>query len=190
MGVVRVVRQVEERQRNSYRSAQEEMMLDLLHEAEKELPQLLASPDGWKSLLVDYHPPHVERVYREWRGMRLCLHWIHPCERGEALFHPHPWPSAMRVLSGTYEMGVGYGEGDHAPPVAALIVASGPMEYEMTDRDAWHYVRPLGGVAMTLMVSGAPWQRSFPQAPTRLSPLSDARVKETLEAYRRVYSQP
>ena len=29
------------------------------------------------------------------------------------------------------------------PPVAALLVASGDFRYQMTDPDAWHYVRAL-----------------------------------------------
>ena len=165
-------------------------MLTLLHEAELELPKLLTSTEGWKSLLVDYHPPMVERVYREWRGLRLNLHWIHPCAPEDALFHPHPWPSAMRVISGSYEMGVGHGPRGKTPPIAARILASGPMEYEMTDPDAWHYVRPLSGVAMTVMVSGKPWDVVTPKEaqPHRPLPaLSPARVEETLAAYRKIY---
>src|SRR5205823_428108 len=95
-------------------------MLDILHAAEKELPRLLASDDGWQSLRVDYHPPFVDRVFRDWSPpgaaegarYRISLHRIHPCAPAEALFHPHPWPSAMRIHSGTYEMGVGHGAGD------------------------------------------------------------------------------
>ena len=46
-----------------------------------------------------------------WRDCRIYLHRIYPCAPGEALFHPHLWPSAMRILSGEYEMAVGYGAG-------------------------------------------------------------------------------
>jgi len=162
-------------------------MLALLHEAERELPLLLASSDGWKSRFVDYHAPFVERVYRDWRGMRIYLHCIHTCGEGEALYHPHPWPSAMRVLSGTYEMGLGYGAGDTPPPFAARLVASGPMEYEMPDPDAWHYVRPIGDVAMTVMVTGGPWNRSSPRADKPLKPLTAERIAELLQHYRALY---
>jgi hypothetical protein len=169
--------------------AQEDVMLDLLHEAEKDLPALLLSNEGWKSLLVDYHPPRVERVYRDWREMRLCLHLIYPCAPTEALFHPHPWPSAMRVIRGKYEMGIGYGKGETTPPIAARILASGPMEYEMTDVDAWHYVRPVDGVAMTVMLSGKPWNRSAPLVPKdALSPLTHERFAAILDAYRDMYA--
>jgi hypothetical protein len=161
-------------------------MLNLLHEAEKELPRLLYD-GGWQSLKVDYHPPFVDRLWRDWRGCRLTLHRIHPCAPEEALFHPHPWPSAMRIHEGTYEMGVGWGRGQETPPVAARIVASGAMEYEMTDPDAWHYVRPIGGPAMTVMLSGAPWTRWSPRGEKPLSPLAPAEIEELLVWFRRVY---
>jgi hypothetical protein len=161
-------------------------MLNLLHEAEAELPLLLDDREGWKSLFIDYHASFVERLYRPWRENRLYLHCIHSCPASAALFHPHPWPSAMRVHTGTYEMGIGYGR--ELPPVAARIVASGPMEYEMTDRDTWHYVRPIGGVALTVMISGPPWERESPAPSKALSPLAPARVSELLAIYRDLYS--
>jgi len=159
-------------------------MLNLLHEAERELPALLVD-GGWQSLKVDYHPPFVDRVWRPWRDCRLSLHRIHPCD--EALFHPHPWPSAMRIHQGTYEMGVGWGRGETAPPMAARIIASGPMEYEMVDPDAWHYVRPIGGPAMTVMLSGQPSGRWSPRSEKPLSPLDAREVAELLEYFRGVY---
>jgi hypothetical protein len=160
-------------------------MLNLLHEAEAELPTLLSEP--WQSLQVDYHAPFVDRLWREWRGHRLSLHRIHPCEANDALFHPHPWPSAMRVLEGTYEMGVGWGRGETTPPIAARIIASGRMEYEMTDPDAWHYVRPLGSPAMTVMLSGAPWTRWSPRSDKPLHPLPPAEVEQMLAYFRAAY---
>jgi hypothetical protein len=165
-------------------------MLNVLHDIERSLPALLASRDGWESLDIDYHPPRVERLYRTIGEYRLYLHVIHPCAPEDALFHPHPWPSAMRVLGvpeGRYEMGVGYGAGDVAPPIAARMIASGEMEYEMTDRDAWHYVRAIGEPAITIMVTGRPWGRAAPRSERPLSPLAPARVDELLEVFRRRY---
>jgi hypothetical protein len=162
-------------------------MLDVLHIVERDLPRLLRSRDGWTSLDVDYHPPRVERVYRAYGAHRISLHRIHPCAPAEALFHPHPWPSAMRVLEGRYEMGVGWGAGERPPPVAAHLVADGGMEYEMTDPDAWHYVRPIGGPALTLMVTGAPWSRPAPRSTAPLGPLPEAAVLALLERFRHFY---
>ncbi len=100
-------------------------MLDVLFHVEKALPQLLQDESAWNSVLVDYHPPTVERLWTAWQGYRVYLHRIHPCEHEQALFHPHPWPSAMRVLDGEYEMAVGFGAGTQTPPVAALYDRAG-----------------------------------------------------------------
>ena len=129
----------------------------VLKEVEAELPALLRDEPAWKSVFIDYHPPTVERLWLPWRDYRVCLHRIYPCAPGEALFHPHPWPSVMRILSGEYEMAVGYGKGEDPPAIAALMIAAGDFRYEMTDPDAWHYVRPLREPTMSLMITGRPW---------------------------------
>ena len=148
-------------------------MLELLEEAEKRLPYLLQDRDAWKSLFIDYHPPFVERLWIPFiNGSRLSLHRIHPCNADEALFHPHPWPSAMKIIRGTYEMAIGYGTGNTPPPVAALLINSQGSSYEMTDPNAWHYVRPLGTYAHTIMVTGIPWTRESPQPDKALRPLT------------------
>jgi hypothetical protein len=162
-------------------------MLEILQAVEAELPQLLRDEAGWNSLFVDYHPPTVERLWRRWGKYRISLHRIHPCAPGEALFHPHPWPSAMRVLSGTYEMAVGYGPGETAPPVAARMIVTGDFLYEMTDPDAWHYVRPLRERTFSLMVTGKPWDRPAPRSTKQLDPLTDAQRKEILTFFRDRY---
>jgi hypothetical protein len=162
-------------------------MLDVLYAVESELPALLEERGAWKSLYVDYHPPTVERLWMDWREFRVSLHRIHPCRPGEALFHPHPWPSAMRILSGEYEMAVGYGKGDTLPPVAALMIAAGDFRYEMTDPDAWHYVRPIGGPTMSLMVTGKPWERWSPKSDRTLHPLGEAQCDELLRFFRAWY---
>jgi hypothetical protein len=146
-------------------------MLEVLHEVESELPALMRDESAWKSVFIDYHPPTVERLWLPWRDCRVCLHRIHPCAPGEALFHPHPWPSVMRILSGEYEMAVGYGKGESPPPVAALMIAAGDFRYEMTDPDAWHYVRPVRVPTMSLMITGKPWDRPAPTASKLLRPL-------------------
>lgn len=162
-------------------------MLHLLDTLERELPALLADRDGWNSLDIDYHPPFVERLYRGWGDHRVSLHRIHPCAPGEALFHPHKWPSAMRILEGTYEMAVGWGRGPAAPPIAARIIASGAFRYEMVDPDAWHFVRPIGGPAMTVMLTGQPWSRDAPRSDRPLKPLDPARVEELFAFFGRAY---
>jgi hypothetical protein len=162
-------------------------MLDILLAVEKELPGLLQDESIWRSVYVDYHPPVVERLWLRWREFRIYLHRIHPCSAGQALFHPHPWPSAMRILSGTYEMAVGYGKGETLPPVAALMQAEGNFRYEMTDPDAWHYVRPVGEPTLSLMVTGKPWDRWAPKSDKTLSPLKYEQAKELFHLFRDHY---
>jgi hypothetical protein len=162
-------------------------MLDILEQVERALPELLADGDSWAGLFIDYHPPTVERLWRRWGEYRISLHRIHPCDAGAALFHPHPWPSAMRVLSGEYEMAVGYGKGDEPPPIAARLIASGDLRYEMTDPDAWHYVRPIGAPSWSVMVTGRPWHRAAPRADKPLGELTGEQREQMLAFFRERY---
>lgn len=156
-------------------------MLDVLEVALTELPALLRSPDGWQGLRITYHPPFVDRAWRPWREYRLSIHRIQPCEPGEALLHPHPWPSAIRILSGRYEMVVGHGAGTATPPIAARLVVPAGTSYAMTDPDAWHSVRPLEAPSLSVMLSGVPWQRTMPVEPSApQAPLSAAELFELL----------
>ena len=137
----------------------------------------------------------TERRLSQYRDGKLCLHRIHACEPGVAPYHPHPWPSAMRILEGTYELTVGCSAGERAPPVAARMIASSAFDYEMIDVYAWHSVRPIGAPAMTVMVTGPRWERGAsredqtlsPRNGEPLAPLSDAEMEEMLDYYRRRY---
>ena len=162
-------------------------MLDVLAQVEEVLPELLRDAGGWQSVLVNYHPPMVERLWCSWRGYRVFLHRIHPCDAGQALFHPHPWPSAMRVLEGEYEMAVGFGAGTVEPPVAARLIVRGDFRYEMTHPDSWHYVRPLHLPTLSVMVTGKPWKREAPKSSAPLLPLRPEQQAELLDAFRKFY---
>lgn len=162
-------------------------MLELLHQAEKELPKLLEQ-DGWNSVDVTYHDPRVERVWRQWGENRINLHVIHPCKESDALFHPHPWPSAMRIVHGTYQMAVGYGEGTKLPPTACKVVLSAGSSYEMTNKDGWHAVYALHLPCYTVMISGKPWNREMPEEPMeKQGTLSQLRVSGILNLFRCFY---
>lgn len=178
-------------------------MLDTLLRIEKVLPKLIENREAWHSLDVDYEPPRVERVWRDTEDdmgdpVRICLHRIHPCET--ALIHPHPWPSAMRVVQGSYEMLIGDGGVDSLAGIqgyhkcATLILAPGSA-YEMVDPHAWHSVRPLGEVAYSLMVMGPKYeQQIFDHKPfgqgRELKPLSDEAVDEILEFWSSGWTPP
>jgi hypothetical protein len=167
---------------------QKTSMLGYLHEAERALPQLLEDESAWHSVYVDYDFPIVERLWYPWGNFRISLHKIHPCETSDALFHPHPWPSAIKILDGNYEMGVGYGNGENKPPVAAKIIMGVGSEYEMSDPDGWHYVRPIGGPSISLMITGLPWGRPSPKSEKQLNPLHEVQKKELLNFFRKKYT--
>jgi hypothetical protein len=164
-------------------------MLDILHAVESVLPELLPEKNAWHSLYIDYHLPFVERLWRDWFEYRIYLHRIHPCAPGKALVHAHPWPSAIRVLKGSYEMGVGYGPGLQAPPIATRLILGPDSEYEMVDPDGWHYVRPLGTPSYSLMVTGKPWDRPSPKSEGPLGPLSKRKRNHLFEAFGWNYRQ-
>lgn len=170
---------------------------DQLQAAEAELPSLLASPAGWRSLDVDYHPPRVERLWRPWGdGLRLFLHCIHPCHPTEALLHPHSWPSVMRVHGpGAYHMLVGSELGQAPPPVVletrVQLGVGGSFTYAMLHPDGWHAVIPHGQPVYTVMLTGEPWRRPIPaitlEAGSQLSHLSLVHQAELLEYFRGLY---
>lgn len=162
-------------------------MLVVLSQVEQVLPSLLQNEAIWKDVDVDYHPPHVERMWCDWEGYRVYLHRIHPCAPGEALFHPHPWPSAMHVLSGMYEMTVGYGPGKQAPPVASTLLLPSGTRYEMVHPDGWHAVRPIDVPAYSLMITGKPWDRWSPKSDKPLGSLTPQERSQILDFFRSHY---
>lgn len=154
-------------------------MLGLLKEAEQHLVQLLKQDTRdvpWKSMFVDYHYPYVERLWIPWKEYRLSLHRILPCQTNESLFHPHPWPQAVKVMQGNYEMGIGWGRGEIPPPVATKIVVSSGFSYEMLDPDGWHYVRPIDVPSLSIMLTGKPWERIAPKSDKPLRTLTTEEI--------------
>lgn len=160
-------------------------MLPVLEQAERELPALLLSREGWQSLLVDDEQPHVERLWMPYGEGRLLLHVIHPCGPGESLYHPHPWASAMQIVDGWYETAYGHGppEGPPPPKGEPKVVGAG-HRYEMVNPEAWHYVRPVGGPAYTVMVTGKPWHAPGNRKGRGLGPLPEERIADLLRIFR------
>jgi SAM-dependent methyltransferase len=163
--------------------------LALLGEIEKKLPELLSASENWQTLDVDYHPPRVERVWLSHGELRICLHRIHPADPAEILFHPHPWPSSMKVLQGTYEMGIGSSSEETLTPpaiVTTLELQAG-SSYEMVHPHGWHYVNPKGGVTYSLMISGLPWPERDQKSGLTLNALSPEAKAEILSFFRGIY---
>jgi len=151
-------------------------MLPILKSVLHELPELLQRKD-WNSLHITYEPPEVLRLWRSWGDYRIFLHEIlPPFPRRKALYHPHPWPSIVLLLDGSYRMGVGYGPGLEEPPQTMTVRVSAGDWYEMADRDGWHIVEP-EETSFSIMVTGKPWGREMPRSehPPQL-PLEPARA--------------
>lgn len=154
----------------------------------RELPGLLADPTTpWQSLDVTYEDPHVERVWIQLGEYRVLLHRIHPCEK--PLRHPHPWPSAVRILSGEYRMGVGK-LGQDGDAEIATIVLTAFSSYEMLHSHAWHSVQPLYKPSLSVMLTGKPWPKvngiAHPGTGQN-QPLSDARKSDLLQDFRQLF---
>jgi len=150
-------------------------MIGLLKQIEKEqIIAILRYPVKYfKTLYIDYEKPYVSRLqYDLGNGYRLSFHKIEECDTNEALYHPHPWPSAIHVIKGSYEMGISYSEQNYhygqenannsfqseivKNEVCKLVVNDG-FYYEMLNRHGWHYVKPLDQCSMSVMLMGPKW---------------------------------
>jgi hypothetical protein len=146
----------------------------------------------WTCLDIDYHPPRVERMWTSiGNGMRLNLHRIHPCKASDALWHPHPWPSAMQIITGHYEMGIAYfPTHDHMVTLGKVELGPGDR-YSMDTPFSGHYVAPLDDTpSLSLMLTGKPWETSHRhlgkgQAKT-LSKADTESLREAFETHFRI----
>lgn len=164
----------------------------ILEEALEDLRKLTTVPGIWKSKLVDYESPLVERVWTEYRDCRLSLHRIHPCK--QPLKHVHPWPSIVRVLSGSYNMEVGRvnsnGAGGWNYDLLGTFLMTAGSEYNLVAEDAWHTVNPIYSPSISLMLMGKPWEphpsmKDQPK-PGELKPLHEESVLDILKEVRYV----
>lgn len=140
----------------------------------------------WKSKKIRYQFPHVDRLMVPWGDLRISLHYIHPCEKSECYIHPHPWPSAIRVLSGIYETGLysrpWFGLQKDSTPEIRFSGSRG-FDYEMVDPNSSHYVWTATG-SYSLMVMGPKWEGVLPnpqQEPE--GPLSMTEEEELLQIF-------
>lgn len=148
-----------------------------------DLADLWADESAWESLSIDYHPPRVERLYANLTGgLRVMLHRVHPCEPDKALWHSHPWPSAVMLLNGTYEHGTGFVDRNGLHCNARHILNAGAC-YEITDPLAWHYVRPLDEPAYSVMLVGKPWAKHTAPRPAPQRSLTADEVEDLRRAF-------
>ena len=126
------------------------MMKDMLRElriALDVLPDLLDHPLLWRAQVVDYSAPHCQKMWASYpfpdgEEGHVVLNRISPSTLGNALFHPHPWPLACKVLRGRFRMGVG--QGPDRPQLFTMLGEFGPGSmWEMTEPDGWHVIAPM-----------------------------------------------
>jgi hypothetical protein len=128
----------------------------------------LRRSDGWHCREITYEHPHVLRLWRQYGDDRIFLHRLSPVPFGdEAMWHPHPWPSATLIVEGRYSMGVAdsvtlldrfAGVVDDLPGDQLAELELGPgSTYTMTNPDAWHVVQPIV-TTYSIMLTGQPYE--------------------------------
>lgn len=158
-------------------------MLDILNEVRLNLRPMLYEEDKWKDVDVNYHPPRVKRLWRQYGNYRIFLHEIDPCSVAEALVHPHAWNSAMFLGDGSYVMLTGKSSTNDPPKILERTVLASGSSYEMIDPDSWHAVAPLT-VCQTLMVTSPPTGRWAPKATKELTNLTPEKRRGILDFWR------
>ncbi len=164
-------------------------MIELLNKVEDSLIELLYKNAGnIKTMYIDYHKPYVSRIWfvDEEHDCRIFLHKIAQCEESkEALYHPHKWDSAVRIVSGEYEMGVGHSETNELPKTDCTLILKTGSCYSMTEKDGWHYVSPKKDDTYTLMVTGKLNDREMPIEPDKkFRKLSREEIADILYTFR------
>lgn len=169
--------------------------ITVLKQMEPIIKELLKYPNVWKTLDVDYFPPRVERLYTIWNGYRIHLHVIHPTDQ-PCLMHKHRWPSAMKLLKGSYEMGLAYWTHEIAAknafiiPILSKLLLTAGSYYEMTQTDTLHYVKPTGEPSYSIMITCDLYPEAYKlrqeQVTKELQPLSNPRKIEILNIFKKL----
>ena len=142
------------------------------------LAELWADDAAWTGLDIDYHPPRVERLQATLpNGYRVALHRLYPCEPSRALWHTHPWPSAVQILAGQYEHCTGFADRHGLHCISRSLIGAG-TSYEIIDPLAWHSVRPIGEPVYSVMLTGLPWPVSTSPKPAPQRPLTADQVED------------
>jgi hypothetical protein len=172
-------------------------MLDILEEVFDELPDIVRFPELWDSLIVNRRKPITYRAFHIFKegslaGIRVCLHRFEYCEAKDAFLHPHPWPSAMKVLSGQYKMNVGFSQDLVSQPttVVETILARGSV-YASDEPRFWHSVQPVTEHAYSVMINGPAWgpDIAHTKAPTTKGKDLDKMSQKDLEWHLHTFTQ-
>jgi hypothetical protein len=165
--------------------------IETLKFIEKELTHILRDENiVWHSLDISYLPPRVKRVWTQYNdNIRLFLHKISPATSKEAFYHPHPWLSAMKIVKGSYQMGLGCDDGTESPEILSTQIFNEGSYYDMTNPKSWHYVAA-SDIVYTIMITGPLFNPpvKMPKVPKETqSPLSKSEETEILDFFRSHY---
>lgn len=162
-------------------------LLPILKEVEQNLLELLETSE-LHTLYIDYHKPYVRRIWFQYQEYRVYLHQIEPTEETEALYHPHPWDSIIRIIRGSYEMGVGHSMDQTVPKSDCKLILPSGSVYEMTEPNGWHYVSPQEPI-WSLMITGNRNNRQMPVEPHKtFRTLTENETNEILDLVKSVYT--
>ena len=159
----------------------------LLAEVESELPERIAKGD-FRSMHVTYAKPYVERLFYSRGEHRVFLHRIDSCTLEEALWHPHPWPSLIKVLDtegGLYRHSVGDRTSVFALQTGTASVLR-PITYTMLEQKAFHSVST-DKSSWSVMITGPRW--SPPEPSKHQAVIAQTRVRELLERWSVIYPE-
>lgn len=163
-------------------------MLDILYQTELNVVSLFDNSDK-HSMFIDYHDPFVQRIWIQMDKYRVNLHKSYPSKSSaHSLFHPHPWESAIRILKGTYEMGIGHSTTNDTPLIDCKLILGPGSCYEMTEPDGWHYINPINGPVYSLMVTGDKFERQMPVEPNKkFRELTEDEMNDMLNVLKKYY---
>lgn len=162
-------------------------MLKTLMRAREALPDLLNTDlSTWKSMHITYEYPHVQRLWKPFgKDARIYLHIIESIPKearskgAKPFLHPHPWPSAVMLLNGSYRMAT------RVPmtldDLQWMVLTEG-SSYEMTAPNDRHLVDPIDFEVMSMMVTGPLFNPPPRTAPVPKQPELPADMAERLYA--------
>lgn len=130
---------------------------ELLTEVELELPDKIWS-GKLRSMHITYAKPFVERLFYTRGEHRVFLHRIESCRRADALWHPHPWPSIVKVIDtegGLYTHSVGTRDGPFSIQ-SSVATPKNPIVYAMLEPRGFHSVCT-DLVSWSVMITGPRW---------------------------------
>tara|TARA_B100001971_G_scaffold211834_1_gene240436 strand:+ start:417 stop:1130 length:714 start_codon:yes stop_codon:yes gene_type:complete len=149
-------------------------MGEVLSEIEHILPDLLSEDQEWDSMLIDYEPPYLMRVYRKLeiskdKTVYINLHYFfsphfdegtsidNPYRKNKAtatedldslaLYHPHPWAAGFKIISGEYTQRIGHAKElglKNKPTPGPEQIQDAGSKYAFNDPHTWHIVLPKG----------------------------------------------